>query len=89
MESRSGAVSSEQLAAIEDEEVLNKMVSRPLFGYFGSASVVRSLQAQVECGSSEVHAVEGRAAPDVSSNSSLNLNCIFENLKLLHQCLKT
>lgn len=89
MESRSGAVSSEQLAAIEDEEVLNKMVSRPSVGYFGSASVVRSLQAQVKCGSSEVHAVERRAAPDVSSNSLLNLRCIFENLKLLHQCLKT
>lgn len=77
MESRSGAVSSEQLAAIEDEEVLNNMVSRASFGYFGSASVVRSLQAQVKCGSSEVHAVEGRAAPGVSSNSFLNLHCIF------------
>lgn len=68
MEPRGEAVSSEKLAAIEDEEVLNKMVSLPSFGYSRSASVVWSLQAQVKCGSSELRAVEGSAASDVPSN---------------------
>lgn len=39
MESRSGAVSSEQLAAIEDEEVLNKMVSQPSFDTFDTSDL--------------------------------------------------
>lgn len=83
MESRGEAVSSEKLAAIEDEEVLNQMVSRTSFGYFRSASVVCSLQAQVKWGKSGLHA--GKEVQRLKSTQTSWLICFtlkthFSNL---------
>lgn len=79
MESRGEAVSSEKLAAIEDEEVLNKMVSRPSF------------ILQIKWGTSGLHAARGRVPRLTSSQTSwlicftlfkfpavfFNLHCVF------------